>query len=143
MIQENKFAPYIHHVAMPVRSLDASRLFYSQVLGLSEIERPGFFRSGAWFALVGDTTLHIIEYAGGSYRDGQPADSWDGHFALRVPSFREALDRLEAAGFSTDLPEDHPRRMLRFSNAGFPQVFFMDPDRHMLEISAAIDDTAA
>lgn len=142
MTAQEKALPYIHHVAMPVTSLDASRRFYSEVVGLAEMERPAFFRHGAWFRLAGETTLHIIEYADGSYRNGLPVNSWDGHFALRVPNLREVLDRLEAAGYGMELPEEDPRRILRFSNAGFPQLFFMDPDRHMIEISASMDDTA-
>jgi hypothetical protein len=68
---------------------------------------------------------------------------FESHIALRVASFSEALNRLHTAGFHEDLPAEHPLKMVikRHPPTGYPQVYFFDPDRHLLEWNAAtLDD---
>jgi hypothetical protein len=49
------------------------------------------------------------------------------------------LAHLRAAGYRDDAPMADPMRMTwnRAPNAGFPQLFIMDPDRHVIEINSA------
>ncbi|GIP40793.1 ring-cleaving dioxygenase [Paenibacillus sp. J31TS4] len=118
----------IHHVSLNVRELEPARAFYREVLGLQEIARPPFDFAGAWFA-VGDTgqQLHLIVYDGETLREGG-ADSQDGHFALRVANYREALKHLERLGV---VHEARPH-----ARAGFPQIYLTDPDRNVIELNA-------
>ena len=58
----------LHHVSFAIKDLDDSKRFFGGVLGLSEIERPGFNFAGAWYAL-GDRQLHLIQ---------EPADAAGG-----------------------------------------------------------------
>ena len=134
----------IHHVSLPVSDLEASRRFYSEVLGLREIERPPFDFPGAWFAVgIGGNQLHLIVSEGSTLREGKRLDSRDIHFALRVPSYHEAKAELEAKGYST---ENDPQDLLalkasRHPTAGFPQLYILDPDRNVIEINAeTLDD---
>ena len=126
----------LHHVSLPVSDLERSRRFYRDVLRLTEIERPPFSFPGAWFA-VGDRQLHLIVHDRPTFRDGRAVDSRDVHFAVRVADIREALAHLRAEGYTTDAADE---RMRTYENlrgaAGFPQVFVMDPDRHVIEINA-------
>jgi catechol 2,3-dioxygenase-like lactoylglutathione lyase family enzyme len=129
----------LHHVALPVADLERARRFYRDTLGLREIDRPSAFDfPGAWFAL-GDGQLHLIERADGTRRGARPLDSRDVHFAVRVGDFDAMLAHLRSAGYRDDVPMDDPRRMKwsRTPSAGFPQIFVMDPDRHVIEINSA------
>jgi hypothetical protein len=45
-------------------------------------------------------------------------------------------------GINEDLPDDHPLKMVIKTHppTGYPQVYFFDPDRHLLEWNAATID---
>jgi glyoxylase I family protein len=126
----------LHHVSLAVTDLERSRAFYRGILGLEEIERPPFDFAGAWFR-VGDRQLHLIVHAQPTLRS-RGIDSQDVHFAMRVRNYRDALAELRARGYSSDAPDE--RRRLRENprgKAGFPQIFILDPDRHVIELNAA------
>jgi len=126
----------LHHVAVPVSDLARAKEFYSGVLGLKEIARPNFTFDGAWYQ-AGDRQLHLIVAKNPTFRLGKDINSQDGHWALRVRSFRQALEYLRSKGYR-EANEDAMRSM-RVSLAGptgFPQIHLMDPDRNMLEINA-------
>ncbi|SMX40828.1 VOC family protein [Maliponia aquimaris] len=127
----------LHHVSLPVRDLARAAAFYEGALGLERLERPGFGFTGLWYA-CGDGQLHLIVNPEGSYRSG-PVTGQDAHFALATADFDGALSRLEAVGYSAETAPDDPRhlRVKRDSDAGFAQVFLMDPDGHLVEINRA------
>jgi glyoxylase I family protein len=126
----------LHHVALPVADLARSKRFYEDVLGLRETPRPAFDFPGAWYDL-GDGTLHLIVRSNGTTRGDKPLDSRDVHFAIRIGNFDAMLERLHAAGYREDAPASDARRIKanRVTNAGFPQIFILDPDRHVIEIN--------
>ena len=129
----------LHHVALPVSDLGRSKRFYREVLGLTEIDRPAAFDfPGAWFSL-GDGQLHLMERQGGTLRTAKPLDSRDVHFAVRVDDIDATLAHLKAAGYRDDAALDDPMRLKwnTAPNAGFPQIFILDPDRHVIEINSA------
>ncbi len=129
----------LHHVAVNVTGLDRSRRFYREVLGLEEIARPPFSFPGAWFQAGGPgQQVHLIVHDGATTRGDKAIDTRDIHFALRVRSFRETLERLHGLGFHEDAPESDPLRMIvnRHATAGFPQIYVMDPDHNVIEINA-------
>ena len=64
-------------------------------------------------------------------------DSHDVHFAVRVASYRETLASLEARGYSSEARDDAKRlKENKWGKAGFPQVYILDPDRHVIELNA-------
>ena len=125
----------LHHVSLPVTDLERSKTFYRDVLGLEEMPGPPFDFAGAWYH-VGDAQLHLIVHDRPTLRS-RGIDSHDGHFALRVRSYGDAVARLRARGYSTDARDEllrlkeHPH-----GRAGFPQLFLLDPDRHVIELNA-------
>ena len=127
----------LHHVSLPVSDLERSRRFYQEVLGLSELARPPFPFPGAWFRL-GDRELHLIGGGGPETSATAGVDARRLHFAVRVPSFAGALAHLEELGYRENAPAGDPARLvvLPDSVVGYPQLYLLDPDRHLIEINA-------
>ena len=128
----------IHHVSLTSSDLDRSRRFYREVLGLKEIPRPDFPFRGAWFELGPQQQLHLIVHEDATFRGQKGLDGRDLHFAVRVRSYRRAMEILRAHGFHEDGDPMDPLRMRVTPNAitNFPQIHILDPDRHVIEINA-------
>jgi catechol 2,3-dioxygenase-like lactoylglutathione lyase family enzyme len=128
----------IHHVSLTVTDLERSRGFYREVLGLSEIARPPFSFPGAWFAIGDGQHLHLIVHDGATFRGDRGIDTRDSHFAVRVGSYRQTVEFLRKRGYREDGGEKDPMtmRLQPDATAGFPQIYILDPDRHVIEINA-------
>ena len=129
----------IHHVSLTVTDLERSRRFYREVLGLEEITRPPFNFPGAWFQLGAAQQLHLIVHPNSTFRTGKPLDTRDNHFAIRVEDYWPTVDSLRSQGYREDAPVDGLMRLIvnPRATAGFPQMYILDPDRHIIEINAA------
>ena len=145
----------IHHVSLPVSSIEKAKDFYGGVLKLKEIKRPDSMVSGskafpgAWYE-VGDRALHLIvddESTFRKYQDGKakPLSSRDIHFAIRVQSFGETLRYLLEQGYDKGAEEgEKAMKVSPKSSAGFPQIYITDPDNNVIELNAAhldLDET--
>ena len=125
---------YLDHVTLIVKDLEASRRFYVDVLGLREVERPGFSFPGKWFQ-AGGTQIHLILEHEASGPAGQPFESQKTssrhhHFAFQVDDARAAASRLEELGVPfVARPKERPD--------GYIQVFVNDPDGHVVELCSA------
>ena len=128
----------VHHVAIATRDLFRSIEFYCGVLGLRAADRPNFPVGGAWLDM-GSTQVHLVVHPKATFRVTSEIDNNDCHFALRVENFDAAVDHLIRHGYSEDAPEESGMRLLlkRHGPAGFPQIYVLDPDGHVVELSAS------
>jgi catechol 2,3-dioxygenase-like lactoylglutathione lyase family enzyme len=105
----------IHHLAIRVRDLEASRAFYSGILGLPEM-KPGDSRS-LWLR-AGDSILMLER----SLR-GKGAEEGSGHvLALAADDLEIWEEKLAAAGIPIDDRTPYT-------------LFVRDPDGHRVALS--------
>jgi glyoxylase I family protein len=128
----------LHHISLVSKNLEVSTAFYRNVIGLSDVKRPDFPIVGSWLR-SGTVEVHLIDRPEGTYRPARAIDHNDVHFAIRVPDFEKEVARLKALGYvenETD-PGGKHLRVNRHGKAGYPQLFIIDPDNHLIEINAA------
>jgi lactoylglutathione lyase len=112
----------LNHVAIHVSDVEKSCEFYRQVLQLEQIPRPAFTFPGAWFRLGEFQELHII----GGRTEPVISHNRGNHFALRADNLDEWERHLGNCG-----REYLPRRT---RPDGALQLFFRDPDGHVIEL---------
>ena len=115
----------LHHIALHVADLDASREFYESKLDLEGIPRPAFDFPGAWYRLGESQELHLIAGRGDAVNSGTRGN----HFALEVASMEEA----EAYLAERCIP--HTPRQTRPDGAF--QIYIEDPDGYWIEFCQA------
>ena len=127
----------LHHISLTSKNLDAATAFYRDVLGLELVQRPDFPIAGRWFRF-GTVEVHLIDRPDGSFRPLPMIDPNDVHFAVRVPDFEFEITRLKNLGYHEDDNQSDEKRLRinRNGKAGYPQVYLIDPDNHVIEINA-------
>lgn len=121
----------IDHITLVVKDLENSRKFYVDLLGMQEVERPGFRFAGAWYQ-VGDAQIHLIleHPESGPARSDVPEEceiSRTRHFAFEVADAHATADLLR--GLEIEIvagPKQRPD--------GPTQLYIFDPDRHLVEL---------
>lgn len=117
----------ISHVAISASDLDATRHFYVDVMGLTELRRPDFGVPGAWFRL-GNLQLHVLVVP-----DVAPVGPGLPHLALFVETadIPTTVDALVAGGGSLLAP---PSTRDDFG-VSVTAAFVTDPDGNVIEIT--------
>ena len=119
----------IDHVAVSVKDVVKAKDFYSRILGLPEIPRPNFNFPGVWYKL-GEVMIHVIQKDdNGDHANRANLSAQDAHLAF----FVEQVEELEKIIQKVE-SEDIPWYELENAPSGLRQVFFKDPDGHMIEI---------
>lgn len=112
---------HVLHVAIQVSDLERADQFYSEVIGLTKVERNLSF-AGSWYQ-VGDFQLHLIvsDWAQNLERE----DKWGRH-----PHLTFAIKGLD--GVKRSLTEQQiPFQM---SSSGRAALFIKDPDGNTVEL---------
>ena len=111
----------LNHVALAVSDVPRSIKFYETVVGLQLKPRPDFDFDGAWFALGKTRELHLLEGLDTEVNEA-PRGS---HFAMEVDDIDAWQQHLEQHKADIILLNNRPD--------GARQIFFKDPDDHVLE----------
>lgn len=119
------------HITIIVSDIEATKKFYVDKLGLQQVSRPDFNFPGIWFQ-IGDYQVHATlegEEAGqaGIGDRGNSLASRGHHFAFRVADCRTEAAKLDSLGIEIlHGPKERPD--------GAVQVYFADPDGHVIEL---------
>jgi catechol 2,3-dioxygenase-like lactoylglutathione lyase family enzyme len=119
------------HVTIICADLEATRRFYVDVLGMTEVARPAFGFPGLWFQL-GDVQIHATQQspeagqAGWGDRGGT-ITSRGHHIAFAVDDVTKALEVVQKLGVRIASP-------LQQRPDGFKQIYLYDPDCHVVEL---------
>jgi catechol 2,3-dioxygenase-like lactoylglutathione lyase family enzyme len=119
------------HVTIICADLEATRRFYVNFLGMTEVPRPAFRFPGMWFQM-GDVQIHATQESPEAGRAG-----WSGqggtvvsrghHIAFCVDDVSQALAIIENHGVRVASP-------LQQRPDGYRQVYLYDPDGHVVEL---------
>jgi catechol 2,3-dioxygenase-like lactoylglutathione lyase family enzyme len=119
------------HVTIICADLDATRRFYVDVLGMTEVPRPAFRFPGLWFQTAGvqiHATQESAEAGPAGWADqGGKVVSRGHHIAFRVDDVSQALEIVEEYGVRIASP-------LQKRPDGYRQVYLYDPDGHVVEL---------
>lgn len=116
-------AERLEHYTIRCASLERTRDFYRDMLGLTVGERPPFNFKGYWLYLAGTPIVHLVEHAGGEGRETGALD----HIAFSATGIDAMRDTLSANSHA-------------FREAGVPggkirQLFVSDPDGILVELN--------
>jgi catechol 2,3-dioxygenase-like lactoylglutathione lyase family enzyme len=135
----------IEHCAIRTAQLEATRFFYTEILGLEQGPRPELPVAGYWLYAGDQAVIHLIEVndsytkdlSGRSLAGEQTPGYRQGldHIAFRATGLAELLERLKAA----DLP--YGENII--AEMDFHQVFVADPNGVMAELNFLISDESA
>ena len=119
------------HVTLICADLEATRRFYVDLVGMTEVPRPAFKFPGLWFQ-SGNVQIHATQQgpesgkAGWADQGGKIA-SRGHHIAFAVDDVSEALKIVESHGVRIASP-------LQQRPDGFKQLYLYDPDGHVVEL---------
>src|SRR5258707_14328983 len=114
----------LDHFTIRCADLDRSRRFYSEVLGMTDGDRPPFDFPGAWLYVGDRPVVHLV---GGQNKDGVRTTGSVDHVAFAgsdLPAMRTRLQSLDVEFNERGVPG----RPLR-------QGFLEDPDGVTIEIN--------
>ncbi|MEM8945583.1 MAG: VOC family protein [Planctomycetota bacterium] len=122
---------HFNHIALPTADAERGARFYCEVLGFRLVPRPEFSFDGRWlYRAEAGVMVHLIHDAN-HHATSEPMNTRGHHFAMQSQDITGDLAMLAAHGIETVervLPD------YRQSATGYRQVFFQDPDGHVIEL---------
>jgi catechol 2,3-dioxygenase-like lactoylglutathione lyase family enzyme len=114
----------VDHVNIVTEHLEATRVFFQEVLGLEAGPRPPFAVTGYWL-YAGERALVHIQVAKGPVRPS--AEGALNHFALVATDFDGILEKVRARGQAPTV--------VTVPGTPVRQAFFLDPNGVRIEIT--------
>ena len=113
----------LHHASLVVSDTANALRFYTDILGLQQIERPDLGFPGAWLKL-GEQQLHLLELPNTDPTTGRPAHGGrDRHVALSTANIDPVRAALDEAAYPYTL-----------SISGRRALFCRDSDGNAIEV---------
>jgi len=126
--QTNNFSFNKDHDALLVKDLSRSAKFYSEVLGLEEIENGGLAASITWFQLKDSVQIHLIE------SEEIPATHKGIHMSLNTSELDKFMKFLQEQNIAFEnWPGESNTTNTRPD--GIKQIYLQDPDGYWIEIN--------
>jgi catechol 2,3-dioxygenase-like lactoylglutathione lyase family enzyme len=128
----------INHIALIVADVGRSLTFYTEVLGLQQIQRPDFDRHGAWLT-AGNLEIHLIKGIP-VVPDKENKHLIVPHIALDVSNEHDAFQKLQEMQIDIEVNVSVPKGTGKAESEGgnrnntLSQAFIRDPDGHYIEI---------
>jgi catechol 2,3-dioxygenase-like lactoylglutathione lyase family enzyme len=121
------------HVTLICADLEATRRFYVDFLGMTQVPRPAFKFPGMWFQ-IGNMQIHATQQSSESgkagWAEGGKIVSRGHHIAFAVDDVSDALKIVESHGVRI-------ASRLQQRPDGFKQLYLYDPDGHVVELVSA------
>jgi glyoxylase I family protein len=119
----SKIVYTLHHASLVVADTAASLIFYRDIFGMQQTDRPDLGFPGAWLQLGGQQ-IHLLELENTDPITGRPEHGGrDRHIALSVQDLAPVKNILDKNGIAYTL-----------SKSGRKALFCRDPDGNALEI---------
>jgi catechol 2,3-dioxygenase-like lactoylglutathione lyase family enzyme len=119
------------HVTLICANLEATRRFYVDFLGMSEVPRPAFKFPGLWFQ-IGHVQIHATQQSPEAGRAGWANQG--GTTVSRSHHLAFAVDDVTATLKIVELHAGQIASPLQVRPDGFKQLYVYDPDGHLVEL---------
>lgn len=127
----SSFGISLNHLALSVKDVDRSAVFYKNILRLTEITNRTKIPGIRWFSLGDGKELHLISIITGEIKITKAV-----HLGLTSPNFDAFLQQLIANKITySDWPGTPNTVTIRAD--GVKQIYFQDPDGYWIEINTA------
>tara|TARA_R110002167_G_scaffold62817_8_gene177304 strand:+ start:523 stop:969 length:447 start_codon:yes stop_codon:yes gene_type:complete len=133
-IHAQSFDFKIDHSSLIVNNLDTTADFYSNILKLKEIPHPDKAPGFRWFAVQGNSQLHLI------YKDTVVMKKHKSmHLCLSTSNLETFIEHLESNSVEY---EDWPgtKGAVTLRSDGVRQIYLTDPEGYWIEVNNAKHD---
>lgn len=121
--------PVINHLAIYVKDLKTSTVFYDEIIDLDTIPEPFHDGKHTWFSMSENSHLHLIQGA----KDVTSHDK-NSHLCFSVPSIENVIKRLDKNGIQYESWTGEKKSVTTRID-GIKQIYFKDPDGYWIEIN--------
>jgi catechol 2,3-dioxygenase-like lactoylglutathione lyase family enzyme len=119
-----------NHIALSVKDVDKSAIFYQEVLQLKEITNRTKIDGIRWFSFGEGKELHLVSILKEPVTLNKAV-----HFAMTTANFDAFVKTLEA---SNVIYSDWPGAQNKITKRadGIKQIYFKDPDGYWIEVNS-------